>query len=467
MSRRVKRSPSSPVLAKASPSSRLVADPTATSGHALGAQRRYAADEDELDLLPVIEHSPARQLAPPMQAKQARRSPDKLSSSSALQTPSASPHMRPAKVPTSAVKRAESALVTSRDQPKRRSPATLSRSEDWERCRRAGALMVRTAVYVAETGNGAQQRRSVARQQEDERQHADKTRLHPAAPRRSDSRAEARQPARSRPVASPSRSPSHEVSPEPPSRRSTTISPTKRPTRSTSGLTFKPPAPTALTGERDLRAAQRAQLQEQRLQALAKRRRREELDGEEEWAEEREGRSREDPQTRRQTRRRDDDAAEARDEYREEETASNVPSVRQHSRPSKRIKPDPETLEREETLPPTPDRAGHDLDQADTRLATAPLPPTLGRQITPPTASGFLTSLRMPTLARLIPHFHAEGCITPGDVLVVCDPTDKEFRDNWIDDVAERAGGITQLERKILVRAMDVGYAEWTGKPIA
>ncbi|GAA5958333.1 hypothetical protein JCM8115_004056 [Rhodotorula mucilaginosa] len=438
---RVKRSPSSPPPLPAhrpSLSSRS-SDPTATHLGSKSTPRRRAAhphddQQDELDCLPaVIEtSSPAR--------------PTKVPNK--LHTPSASPHSRPAVQPAATSRRNNDLL----DVP------------DGPRTREGRKSPVRDRHELHDRNPGSAARRNSERYSYTETADLAATNRRTPAKR---SRPGEQYPA---PSASPSRSPSRSaLSPKRSAAAGEGSTPTssarKRSRRASSGLTFKPPAPSALTEDRDFRAAQRARLQEQRMRALAKRRRVEQVDedGDDEEqeegdvdsdvtsADEEEGRR---PQNgrRRAADRRTQGAATAErstkfGHARAPTQQTSKPSPRPHRAP-KRIKPDPD-----ETIQLI----------ASSASPTTTAPPPLRRYPTPPTASAFLTSLPLPSLARLAPHFHGLGCTSPGELLVLCDPAQRPLRDEFLREVADKAGGVSALERMMLHREMDCGWRKWTG----
>jgi hypothetical protein len=456
---RVKRSPSSPPPLPAhrpSLSSRSV-DPTATHLGSKSTPRHRAVhphddQQDELDCLPAVVEtsSPAR--------------PTKVPNK--LHTPSASPHSRSAVQPT-ATSRRNNDLLDVPDGPRTREGRTSP-----GRHRHAGggdpgsAARRNSERYsYAETGESAvTSRRTPAKRSRPGEQY-------PA------------------PSASPSRSPSRSaLSPKRSAAAGEGSTPTssarKRSRRASSGLTFKPPAPSALTEDRDFRAAQRARLQEQRMRALAKRRRveqvDEDVDDEEQEecgvdsdvtsADEEEGRR---PQNgrRRAADRRTQGVATAE---RSTKSGHARAPTQQTSKPSprpprapKRIKPDPD-----ETIQLIASSASRPSDGPSPAQPVAPppppsatttAPPPLRRYPTPPTASAFLTSLPLPSLARLAPHFHELGCTSPGELLVLCDPAQRPLRDEFLKEVADKAGGVSALERMMLHREMDCGWRKWTG----
>lgn len=473
MSRRVKNSPPSPASFLHVPDRVLPGRARSGRPHEQ-ARTDHNDDEDELDLLPVIEASPVRQLAPP--PTHSLRSPDKL------QTPSASPHVRPARNATpkryaEAEAQDEGLRKGARSATKRQTSQPRSASRRADPDGNHPSLPSRPRPHRRRVEDDEEEFRTLPSRPPDRRglgRNADRPASYQPAP-------DSRSPVR---CASPH---STNVSEHGPSR---SVSPSKRPRRPSGGLTFKPPAPTALTGERDLRAAQRAQLQEQRLQALAKRRRREEMDGEERgwedraeeaWRWEEKDRRREERQQQEEERREAERQRQRPSRTRPRESSrERPPTARSEARrdlldgssprkkPAKRIKPDPDA-EQDPLGPNTPGN-GHPGDRPPLVEPAAPIPaaaPPLRRYPTPPTASAFLTSLPLPSLARLAPHFHALGCTSPGELLVLCDPAQRPIRDEFLTEAASKVGGISALERIMLNREMDVGWKKWTGNEAA
>lgn len=460
---RVKRSPSSPppplAAHRPSLSSRSSDDPIATlSSSKSPRQRRRTAvhphddQQDELDCLPAVietSSSPARPLKVPNK----------------LHTPSASPHSRPAIQPT-ATSRRNNDLLHVPERTRTREGRTSPVRDRYERGGNAGSAARRNSdrYSYAETRESAvTDRRTPAKRSRPGEQY-------PA------------------PSASSSRSPSPSaLSPERSAAAGEGCNPTssarKRSQRASSGLTFKPPAPSALTEDRDFRAAQRARLQEQRMRALAKRRRVERVDEDEEdggtdsdatSVDEEEGRQPQNDRTRAADRRTQAAAAERSPRSghaRAQTRQASKPSPRPPKAPT-RIKPDPD-----ETTEPIAGLSSHPPEAPAPSLAqpaappppppsatkTAAPPPILRRYPTPPTASAFLTTLPLPSLARLAPHFHAMGCTSPGELLVLCDPAQRPLRDEFLKEVADKAGGVSALERMMLHREMDCGWRKWTG----
>ncbi|GAA5980650.1 hypothetical protein JCM10908_001721 [Rhodotorula pacifica] len=544
---RVKRSSSSP-----DPSAARAVNGDPTIGKSALRRARAPAmqpDQDELDCLPVIQVSPARQV---------RVSPSTLHlhlglPPNKLPTPSASPLMRSGRISSDNARDPVTGLLI-RQRPrdaKASAPARISRHRK-DDAEEAGEQLLR--LNKARRGPFEEtEERSRSRAGATDGTVSSK-RPRPVDLRLSSPSASSSSRSPSRPAPSPSRSGAG------PSSSST--SPANK--RSSGGLTFKAPAPTALTEDRDFRAKQRARLQEQRLEALAKRRRVEQVDEEEMQAEEEEenvseeeeeeyrgerrtlpatnGRRRQDGQQKRvpavelpsrdNTRRRvvvpgpptprdnirrrvvvggppsprDNPRRRvvvggppsSKDNTRRRVVAPGPPSPKEHirrrvvvgrrptakevspqRRPQKRIKPDPDE---EDPLgavnlvapararisparpPPLATVVAHSATAAaPTSAPPPPPPPVLRRYPTPPTASAFLTSLPLPSLARLAPRFHDLGCTSPGELLVLCDPAQRGLRDEFLKEVAGKAGGVSMLERMMLHREMDKGWKEWTG----
>ncbi|GAA5876304.1 hypothetical protein JCM3774_003718 [Rhodotorula dairenensis] len=450
---RVKRSPSTSSPGPSSLSrdfdptrrSPAVARPQGQRGAAT-IRRPAFYDKDELDCLPVVDAG---------HAQHAVKVPDKL------HTPSASPNTRPP-----------------RQTP--RTTARLPMNQDWlDVPGRRSSLQTRAdrePVPESPSQRDRERRGPVSRSP------ATCGKLHARRPcpegRRSAS-------------ASPSRSPDRSAA----ERFQASTSPQKRTRRSSNGLTFKPPAPSALTEDRDLRAAQRARLQEQRLQALAKRRRVEQVDdendsepgeqdqvkhdrpyngeaSEEDEEEEQRRPSRPPANGRNKVDRRAQVATEEHPTRpdRGDRRRQYVGEASARRRPPKRIKPDPDELvefvatsSAPPPPPPPPTAAAAGPSPPPLRAQEATVAPPLRRYPTPPTASAFLTTLPLPSLARLAPHFHQLGCTSPGELLVLCDPAQRPLRDEFLREVADKAGGVSALERMMLNREMDCGWQRWTG----
>lgn len=419
-------------------------------------------DEDELDCLPIVDAAPALHGV---------KVPNKL------HTPSASPNMHPARQTPRTASRPPSKQdwldVPDRDSARMGQRPPVQVRADHERM--AGSASDRPGARAVSASQSPVTRAKTSFKRT---RQGDQT-----------SRGTSRSPSRS------ARSP--DCSTAEPLEAS---SPQKRTRRSSSGLTFKPPVPSALTGDRDLRAAQRARLQEQRLQALAKRRRVEQVDDEEDGEQE-------DPEQQPDRLYRDEASEEEEEEEQEEQRRPSRPrlhggrkacqrvrtAAEEHSSPwvgrssprgqtagetparrmLKRIKPDPdevvEIVASSRVLPPptasptaAPAAVAATPSSPRAHEAVTNAPP-LRRYPTPPTASAFLTTLPLPSLARLAPHFHELGCSSPGELLVLCDPAQRPLRDEFLREVADKAGGVSALERMMLHREMDSGWRRWTG----
>lgn len=459
---RVKRSPSSPPRSSVDPTATRLGSKSTPRRTSRTAVNTHDDQQDELDCLPVIEtcsSSPAKQHLAPLRPLKV---PNKL------QTPSASPHSRPLYQPIAPSRRNNDLL----DVP--------------DRTRTRGG---RKSSPVRDRHQQDRNPGSVARPTSEQYSYAE-MRESALAERRMPAKRSRPGPGKQCPVPSSSRSPSRSaLSPERSiagERTTPTSSARKRSQRASSGLTFKPPAPSALTEDRDYRAAQRARLQEQRIRALAKRRRVEQVDEDEEEEEDEEGGAcsdttsvddeeegrRSQNATRRADRRTQVVAAAERSTRSGHARAPTQQASRLSPRPPKRIKPDPdetsEFIAGSSSHPPNglslPQPAAPPPPPSATTTTAVPIPPPpLRHYPTPPTASAFLTTLPLPSLARLVPHFHGLGCTSPGELLVLCDPAQRPLREEFLKEVADKAGGVSALERMMLHREMDCGWMRWTG----
>ncbi|BGO96608.1 Actin cytoskeleton-regulatory complex protein pan1 [Rhodotorula toruloides ATCC 204091] len=248
---------------------------------------------------------------------------------------------------------------------------------------------------------------------------------------------------------------SAEPDPDADDRSSPSASPSKK--RRRTSLTLKLPAASTtsshISDAREERARQRAQLQDARLVALEKRRMETEASKEQERV-----RIKVEP-----------DADKEDDEAVILEAPSKRAGVKAPASSSRRPPPPaPGHL----PTPSSPSTVSPILPASVVPPATANRPSSSSRQSArdPPIPSAvpdistFLSSLPLPSLTRLTPHFHALGCRSPSDLLVLADQSrGVKAREKVLERVGKMDGGLSEWEKIVLEEELEAGWKRWKG----
>ncbi|BGP04753.1 hypothetical protein OF846_000204 [Rhodotorula toruloides] len=237
---------------------------------------------------------------------------------------------------------------------------------------------------------------------------------------------------------------------------SPSASPSKK--RRRTSLTLRLPAASttsSLTSDaREERARQRAQLQDARLVALEKRRMEKEASTEQERV-----RIKVEPDADEE----DDEAVIL--EAPSKRAAAKAPASSSHRPPP----PPPGYL----PTPSSPSTVSPILPVASILPNTAKRPSSSSRQSAQcppplpsavPDISTFLSSLPLPSLTRLTPHFHALGCRSPSDLLVLADQSrGVKAREKVLERVGKMDGGLSEWEKIVLEEELEAGWNKWKG----
>ncbi|BGP21635.1 hypothetical protein JCM10295v2_000510 [Rhodotorula toruloides] len=238
-------------------------------------------------------------------------------------------------------------------------------------------------------------------------------------------------------------------------RSSPSASPSKK--RRRTSLTLKLPAASTtsshISDAREERARQRAQLQDARLVALEKRRLEKEASEEQERM-----RIKVEPDAEEEE---DEPIILAAPSKRTVVKGPPWPSRRPAAPPGPGYLPTPSSpstvspiLHPVAVPPPTSSRSSN---------SSRPLVPN-SRAFAVPDISSFLSSLPLPSLARLTPHFHALGCSSPSDLLVLADQSrGVKAREKVLDRVGKMDEGLSEWERIVLEEELEAGWKRWRG----
>ncbi|BGP28824.1 hypothetical protein JCM10296v2_000560 [Rhodotorula toruloides] len=248
---------------------------------------------------------------------------------------------------------------------------------------------------------------------------------------------------------------SAEPDPDADDRSSPFASPSKK--RRRTSLTLKLPAASTasshISDAREERARQRAQLQDARLIALEKRRMEKEASKEQERVRIK--------------------VEQDVDEEDDEAVILEAPSKRAGAKgPVSSSRRPPPPAPGHLPTPSSPSTVSPILPAAIVPPSSANRPSSSSRQsaqdpIFPsavPDISTFLSSLPLPSLTRLTPHFHALGCRSPSDLLVLADQSrGVKAREKVLERVGKMDGGLSEWEKIVLEEELEAGWKKWKG----
>lgn len=239
-------------------------------------------------------------------------------------------------------------------------------------------------------------------------------------------------------------------------RSSPSASPSKK--RRRTSLTLKLPAASTsshTSDAREERARQRAQLQDARLVALEKRRLEKEASKEQDRL-----RVKDEPETDAE----DDDAVVlAAPSNRMTANAPASSSRQPLPPPAPGYLPTPSSPSTVSPILPAAAIASSASSGPSSFSRLSAKDPSLSSAV--PDISTFLASLPLPALTRLTPHFHALGCRSPSDLLVLADQSrGVKAREKVLDRVGKMDGGLSEWERIVLEEELEAGWKRWKGR---